>query len=88
MLDGNAAMKQAADNAMLLIFARVAQIVLVPIMLGLMSWTFGSVTGLQLEVAKAVTTSEANNKLLTRITDDLERRLIRIEDRQNKAAKE
>lgn len=88
MLDGNEAMKQAADNAVLLIFARVAQIILVPIMLGLMTWTFGSITSLQLDVTRAVTTSEANNKLLTRITDDLERRLIRIEDRQTKAQKE
>ena len=77
-------MKHAADNAVLLIFARVAQIMLVPIMLGMVTWTFGSITGLQADVTKAVVTSEANNKLLTRITDDLERRLIRLE---TKAAK-
>ena len=77
-------MKHAADNAVLLIFARIAQIILVPIMLGLMTWTFGSITGLQVEVAKAVSTSESNNRLLLRITDDIERRLTRIENKQEK----
>src|SRR3990172_1805761 len=73
--------RPAADNAVLLLFARVAQIILVPLMAMLLAWTFSTLNSLQLdsamlrgEVGKAIAVSEANNRLLARITDDLDRR--------------
>ena len=80
--------RHAADNAVLLLFARVAQIILVPLMAMLLAWTFSTLNSLQLdsamlrgEVGKAIAVSEANNRLLARITDDLDRRVNRLEER-------
>ena len=74
--------KHAAESAVLLLAARMAQVILVPILVGMLSWTFVSITGLQVDVARAVSTSEANNRMLIKITGDIEARVFRLEDRQ------
>src|SRR3972149_173696 len=43
--------RHAADNAVLLLFARVAQIILVPLMAMLLAWTFSTLNSLQLDSA-------------------------------------
>ena len=85
----NDEIRHAAENAMLLLLARVAQVVLVPLMSAMLIWGGHTIYQLQIEIVKvqagvalAVSTSEANNRLLAQIVGDLDKRISRIEDRK------
>ena len=77
---------ELAKNATLLVLSRLSQAIVTPLVAGLVGWLLISVQTLQIdvvrvnaEVVKAVTTSEANNRILVNIVADMNRRLERLE---------
>ena len=81
--------KKASENAILLFFARMSQVILVPLISAMLFWGLHTINQLQIEmvrvqsdIGKAITTSEANNRLLVEIVGDIKQRVIRLEEKK------